>query len=68
MCREVRKSCECGSENVQLHMRDNVMGEEVISRLFCPDCSQDISFDQETMVNDNGWILEYDMDIEFKVP
>lgn len=63
MCREVRKSCECGKQNVQFHMRDNVMGEEVLSRLFCPDCSANVEFDDTTMINDNGWILEYDMDM-----
>jgi hypothetical protein len=39
------------------------MGQEVIHRLFCPKCSPSQEFDAETMVTDNGWIIEYDMDL-----
>ncbi len=63
MCQEVKKTCSCGQKDAQFHLRDNVMGQEVIGRLFCPSCSTAQKFDQETMVTDNGWIIEYDMDI-----
>ena len=61
MCLEVRKSCECGAQTVQFHLRDNIMQPEVISRLFCPDCPGDTPFNQDSMLNDNGWVIEYDM-------
>lgn len=61
MCIEVRKSCVCGSKNVQFHMRDNVLSSEVIQRIYCPSCRGKVSFDGETMVEDNGWVIEYDM-------
>lgn len=61
MCVDVRKTCECGAANVQFHLRDNVMLPAVISRLFCPACPGDLGFDEETMLADNGWVIEYDM-------
>lgn len=63
MCQEVRKTCSCGKKHAQFHLRDNVMGQEVIDRLFCPSCSGNQEFDSVTMVRDNGWIIEYDMDL-----
>ncbi len=63
MCLNVRKSCSCGNEDVQFHLRDNVMTQEVILNLFCPQCSSDIVLDQTSMIYDNGWVIEYDMDI-----
>ncbi|MCK5071690.1 MAG: hypothetical protein KAR01_14145 [Desulfocapsa sp.] len=63
MCQEIRKTCNCGQKDATFHLRDNVMGQEVIDRLFCPNCSVDQKVDQETMVTDNNWIIEYDMDL-----
>ena len=63
MCQEVRKTCSCGECHAQFHLRDNIMGQEVIDRLFCPSCSEKEEFDSETMVKDNRWIIEYDMDL-----
>ncbi len=61
MCIEVRKTCECGAHRVQFHLRDNLMQPEVIERLFCPSCSRDAVFDGKSMLNDNGWVIAYDM-------
>jgi len=63
MCQEVRRTCGCGKNHAQFHLRDNVMGQEAIDRLFCPSCSGDQKFDSATMVRDNGWVIEYDMDL-----
>ena len=63
MCQEVRRTCSCGQSHAQFHLRDNVMGQEVIDRLFCPSCSEKLDFDSETMVKDNNWVIEYDMDL-----
>jgi hypothetical protein len=45
------------------NFRNEVMSGEIIRRIYCPECSGDISFDPATMVADNGWIIEYDMEI-----
>ena len=63
MCQEVKRTCSCGQKNTTFHLRDNVMSQEVIDRLFCPSCSNGQNIDSETMVRDNGWIIEYDMDL-----
>ena len=61
MCIDVRKTCECGANNVQFHLRDNVMQPETIARVFCPTCPGDTTFIDKTMLQDNGWVIEYDM-------
>lgn len=61
MCLAVFKKCECGASTVQFHLRDNLFGPEIISRLFCPSCPGDIPFDPTSMLNDNSWLIEYDM-------
>ena len=63
MCQEVKKTCSCGQKDTTFHLRDNVMGQEVIGRLFCPSCSAAQELDSKTMVKDNNWIIEYDMDL-----
>ena len=61
MCIDVRKTCECGAKTVQFHLRDNLLQADVIQRLFCPDCPGAAGFDACSMLNDNGWVVEYDM-------
>ena len=63
MCQEVRQKCECGQEEVQFHLRDNVMGPEVIEKLYCPNCSDRVTKNDDKVINDNGWIISYDMEI-----
>lgn len=63
MCIEVRKSCSCGEKDVQFHLRDNIMSKEVIVTLYCPNCSTDVSFDDESMLRDKHWVIEYDMEL-----
>ncbi len=63
MCMEYSMSCVCGSREASFNFRDEVMPPEVISRLYCPDCSKDTAYDPGSMINDNGWIIEYDMEI-----
>ncbi len=63
MCIEVRKTCRCGKHTAQFHMRDNIMSEEVIEELYCPECSEPETIDPETMLHDNGWVIKYDMEL-----
>ena len=63
MCLEVRKTCKCGQNNAQFHLRDNILSQEVISELYCPECSDQVTLDPATMLADNGWVIEYDMDL-----
>ncbi len=63
MCMEYSMSCSCGGREASFNFRDEIMPPEVISRLYCPECSGEIKFNPETMISDNGWIIEYDMDV-----
>lgn len=61
MCLAVHKKCECNTNTIQFHMRDNVLPEAVVTKVFCPSCPGNHAYDEETMVSDNGWYIEYDM-------
>jgi hypothetical protein len=63
MCVEHKKVCICGQNSASFQFRDEIMPEEVIERLHCPVCSSRVQYDGETMVRDNGWIIQYDMDV-----
>lgn len=63
MCVDHNMICKCGNSSASFNFRDNAMPVEIVSRLYCPRCSGDVSFNAETMMADNGWIIEYDMDV-----
>jgi hypothetical protein len=63
MCIEVRKTCECGKNSAQFHMRDNILSKEVLVSLRCPECAAGTPLDAETMIKDNNWVIEYDMEL-----
>ena len=63
MCLEIRKTCKCGSRTAQFHMRDNIMSQEVLTALYCPACSGEVELNPESMLMDNGWVIEYDMEL-----
>lgn len=63
MCQDVRRKCDCGQEEIQFHLRDNVMSPEVIDHLYCPNCSLEKNHDKNSSINDNGWVITYDMEI-----
>jgi hypothetical protein len=56
-------SCECNSREAGFDFKDGIMPPEVINRLYCPECSKELAFNPETMIADNGWVIEYDMDV-----
>ncbi len=63
MCVEVKKICQCGLREASFHMRDNIMAPEVVDRIYCPSCSGTVKRDEGAMLEDNGWLIEYDMDM-----
>ena len=63
MCMEYSKECECGQRKASFHFQDNVMPTEVVSRLYCPFCETPEKFDPVTTIEDNGWRVEYDMEL-----
>ena len=63
MCIDHKMTCKCGSNSASFNFKDEVMPVEVIDRLYCPVCSGDVKYNSLTMLKDNGWIIEYDMDV-----
>ena len=63
MCQDHKMSCKCGQSSASLNFRDDILPQEVVSGLYCPQCSTGVAVNPSTMLADNGWILEYDMDI-----
>ncbi len=63
MCVAHQITCSCGKNSASFHSRDSILSAEVVQRLFCPECSGQASFDQSTMLADNGWIIEYNMEL-----
>ena len=63
MCMAYEIHCSCGNGIAGFNFRDDIMSWKIIDTLYCPRCSGDVMFDPESMVIDNGWIIQYDMDI-----
>jgi hypothetical protein len=62
MCQSIRRTCACGKEEAQFMHRDNILPEAILLNLYCPECRSQVNWDVETMTEDCGWVLEYDMD------
>jgi len=56
-------TCSCGNSTAGFNFRNEIMSGDIISGVYCPECSHDIDFDPGTMVADNGWVIAYDMEI-----
>jgi len=61
MCMAIQRTCHCGRETANLHHTNSILPEEAVKNIYCPACSEEIRFEPETMLRDNGWIIEYDM-------
>ncbi|MDA8170261.1 MAG: hypothetical protein M0Z48_00330 [Nitrospiraceae bacterium] len=63
MCVDHKIICRCGRAAASFNLRDEIMPVEVIRGLYCPGCSVGIALDPGSMIADNGWVIDYDMDI-----
>ena len=61
MCNNHRVSCNCGQNQANLLFTNHILHLSVIRNIFCPECSRNVSFDGETMLKDNNWILDFDL-------
>ena len=62
MCVDHSKTCTCGKNSASFNFRDNVLPFEAVAHLYCPDCSKDVAYDPTSMLFDNGWLIEFDME------
>lgn len=63
MCMEHKFKCKCGQEEVSINFKNEIMPPELLVGLYCPKCSKETTFNPESMVKDNDWIMEYEMDV-----
>jgi hypothetical protein len=63
----LRRFCLCGRQTAYLLFRDNLLPPAVLVNLYCPDCQDQAQWDAETMMRDNGWIMEFDIPVALKV-
>jgi hypothetical protein len=63
MCMDYAKKCKCGARSASFNFRDSLLPGEVIAEVYCPACSSGLKYDSLTMVQDNGWVLQFEMDM-----
>ncbi len=61
MCMNLRRQCRCGRNGAYLLLGDNLLPPEVLVNLYCPECRELAAWDTTAMLEDCGWILEYDL-------
>ncbi|UCH80171.1 MAG: hypothetical protein JSW20_10545 [Nitrospiraceae bacterium] len=55
--------CKCGKRDASFNFKNEIMPPETIETLYCPDCSGDADLDASRMIQDNGWVIHFDMDV-----
>jgi hypothetical protein len=63
MCLHQKLECACKSNKAYLFHRDNILPERVVVNLYCPECGIRVNKDESTMIEDMGWLIEYDMEV-----
>lgn len=67
MCMDYSRRCACGRQEVSLIFRDDLMPPQVISAIYCPECSdrvpEKVPAETADSVTDNGWVIQYDMEV-----
>lgn len=63
MCEDRKIMCACGKNKVSFNFKDDLLPPEAVNGLYCPACSAAVSFKAESMISDNGWIIDYNMEI-----
>jgi hypothetical protein len=61
MCMDHLVVCRCGRRDASFNFKNEVMPPEAIEALYCPECSNRVTVNPETMIKDNGWVIHYDM-------
>jgi len=63
MCQSYRRPCACGQKTSEIFFGKMVLDEAAVREVYCPQCSATATFDEASMVPDNGWLLEMDADV-----
>jgi hypothetical protein len=63
MCQSYRKVCSCGENTAEIFFGRNILDENSVAQVYCPQCSGAIEKRTKNRVWDNGWVLELDPDV-----
>ncbi len=63
MCVDHKIICSCGKNSASFNFKDDLLPPEVVNRLYCPECSASTPYKPESMIADNGWIIDYNMEV-----
>ena len=61
MCYSYKKVCNCGRKSADIFFGNMVLNEAAITSLYCPKCNDAAVAAEESLVRDNGWVLELDL-------
>lgn len=61
MCSNHRLTCSCGRNQANLMFKNHILPPAVVANLHCPKCSEEVAINEERMIVDNHWILEFDL-------
>ncbi len=63
MCMDHSVTCRCGKRNASFNFKNEFMPPEAIEALYCPECSEQIFLEHDSMLVDNGWVIDFDMEV-----
>ncbi|MBA4371994.1 MAG: hypothetical protein C0402_03940 [Thermodesulfovibrio sp.] len=63
MCVDHTMNCKCGGGSASFNFKDEIMPAEIVNNLYCPKCSGDVAFEPDSMLKDNSWIIDFDMEV-----
>jgi hypothetical protein len=63
MCVDHSKICSCGKSSASFNFRDDILPYETVTTVYCPECSRTVNLDNATMLSDNGWVIDYNMEV-----
>ncbi len=63
MCVDHKITCNCGKNSASFNFKDDLLPHEVVNKLYCPECSPSAYYDAQSMIADNGWIIDYNMEV-----
>jgi len=62
MCMSIKRRCVCGADEAEFMHRDNILPAGVLINLYCPQCRHQADGDPAAMLEDGGWMLEFDLE------
>jgi len=56
----LKRDCECWGYTASLKFRDRGLRKDAIRHIYCPECSPGIRKNAARMIEEDGWLVEYD--------